>query len=393
MIKLGISQARALALRAQGLATPAPFGLGGAGVLRAIEHLGYVQIDTISVVERAHHHVVWSRVPDYRPAGLDALVAERRVFEYWSHAAAYLPMRDFRFSLPRMRSFRRRLHWADESPELRSAMRRVIARMRREGALKARDFETKEPSPPGFWTFTKIEKRAMHELWMRGDILVTAREGFQKIYDLADRVLPSGLDRTVPSEAEMADHLIFRGVEAQGVLREKEMRYLRGGALAAPIRRRLARAVREGRLVAVDVEGAEAPAYARTEDVENLPDPVEPDAVRILSPFDNLVIQRERLRWLFDFDYQIECYVPAPKRKFGHFVLPVLWGDRFVGRMEAKAARSEGVLRVVGLWFEPGFSGNRTLRKKWDEALERFAAFNGCTRGEMPRAVKACGAR
>jgi uncharacterized protein YcaQ len=384
VIKIGLSQARALALRAQGLAETNPFGSGPGAALRAIEHLGYVQIDTIAVVERAHHHVLWSRVPDYRPSAIDALIADRSVFEYWSHAAAYLPMRDYRFSLPRMRSFRRRLHWADDSPELRSAMRRVVARMRRDGPLKARDFDAKAPSPPGFWTFAKIEKRAMHELWMRGDIMVTAREGFQKVYDLTDRVLPPGLDRTVPSEAEMADHLIFRGAQAHGILREKEMRYLRGGALAGPIRRRLARAVREGRLVPVMVEGTDVPAYAGAESVENPPDAVESDEVRILSPFDNLVIQRERLRWLFGFDYQIECYVPAPKRKFGHFVLPLLWGDRFVGRLEAKAVRSERLLRVIGLWFEPGFSGNRTLRKKLEEALEQFAAFNGCQKWQGP---------
>ena len=365
-----------------------PFGRGPEAALRAVEHLGYVQIDTISVVERAHHHVLWSRVPDYRSKVIDSLLADRTVYEYWSHAAAYLPMSDFRFSLPRMRSFRRKLHWSDESPELRSAMRRVVGRIRKDGPLKARDFEAKEPSPPGFWTFTKIEKRAMHELWMRGDILVAGREGFQKVYDLTDRVLPAGLDRSVPNDAGMADHLIAQGLRAQGILREKEMRYLRGGALAGPVRRGLVRAVKEGRVVVLAVEGTTEPVYAGAEVVERLPEPIEPKEVRILSPFDNLVIQRERLRWLFGFDYQIECYVPAPKRKFGHFVLPLLWGDRFVGRLEAKAMRSEGVLRVIGLWFEPGFFGDRTLRKRLGEALERFAAFNGCTKLDWAESKK-----
>lgn len=384
-MNLSLEQARAVALKAQGLLEAAPFGLGRDAVLGAVEHLGYVQIDTISVVERAHHHVLWSRVPDYQPKAIDALLAEKTVFEYWSHAAAYLPIRDYRFSLPRMRVFRRKYHWSDETPELRSAMRRVVARMRRDGPLKARDFEAKEASPPGFWTFTKIEKRAMHELWMRGDIMVAGREGFQKVYDLTDRVLPSELDRSLPNDAAMADHLIAQGLRAHGIVRENELRYLRGGAITAPLRRRLAKAVKEGRIVAVKVEGADKPAYADAGLLENLPEPAERDQVRILSPFDNLVIQRERLRWLFGFDYQIECYVPAPKRKFGHFVLPLLWGDRFVGRLEAKALRSESVLRVIGLWFEPGFSGDRALRKKVGEALERFAAFNGCNRLDLPK--------
>jgi uncharacterized protein YcaQ len=149
VIKLSLPQARALALHAQGLAGGNPFGRGRAAARRVIEHLGYVQIDTLAVVERAHHHVLWSRVPDYGPADVETLVADRTVFEYWSHAAAYLPMRDFRFSLPRMRSFRRRLHWSDESPELRSAMRRVVARMRRDGPLKARILRPGNPARPG----------------------------------------------------------------------------------------------------------------------------------------------------------------------------------------------------------------------------------------------------
>lgn len=384
-MELSLAHARALTLKAQGLSEQEPFGLGRAAVQGAVEHLGYVQIDTISVVERAHHHVLWSRVPDYRPKDIDALLGGRSVFEYWSHAAAYLPIRDYRFSLPSMRVFRRKFHWSDETPELRSAMRRVVARMRKDGPLKARDFEAKEVSPPGFWTFTKIEKRAMHELWMRGDIMVAGREGFQKVYDLTDRVLPAGLDRSLPGDAEMADYLISQGLRAHGVIRENEMRYLRGGAISALLRRRLAKAVKAGYVVEVMVEGADKPAYVSAEALEDLPGSVERDQVRILSPFDNLVIQRERLRWLFGFDYQIECYVPAPKRKFGHFVLPLLWGDRFVGRLEAKAVRGEGVLRVIGIWFEPGFQCDRTLRKKVKEALERFAVFNGCSRLDLAK--------
>lgn len=375
---LSLAQARALALAAQGLHARPPFGSGKEAVLRAVEHLGYVQIDTISVVERAHHHVIWSRVQDYEPAMLDALQAERSIFEYWSHAAAYLPMHDFRFSLPRMRLFRRKFHWSDDSPELRRAMRRVIARIRRDGPLKARDFESKIPNAPGFWTFSKIEKRALHELWMRGDIMIARREGFQKTFDLADRVLPAGMDRSPPSAAEAADFLIDGTLRAHGVVREAEIRYLRGGAVAAAVRKRLALAVKKGRVVPIAVEGSDKPAYALPEMLEHPPGAVEAAEARILSPFDNLVIQRERLRWMFGFDYQIECYVPAAKRRYGHFVLPVLWGDRFATRLEAKALRGESRLVLTGLWFEPGFERNRKFRRALGEELARFASFNRC---------------
>lgn len=377
-LTLSAKQARTLALRAQGLDRPEPFGLGRMGALRAVEHLGYVQIDTISVVERAHHHVLWSRVPDYPPGGLDGLLSERSVFEYWSHAAAYLPMRDFRFSLPRMRSFRDRLHWTEDSPELRKAMREVVSRIRREGPLKARDFESKTKSPPGFWTFTKMEKRAMHELWMRGDLMVSGREGFQKIYDLTDRVLPPGVDRSPPSGSGVADFLIESTLRAHGIARESEMFYLRGGTVAAGVRNRLAVAVKKRRVTRVAVEGQEKPAYVLSETLGQLTTSDGNAEALILSPFDNLVIQRERLRWIFGFDYQIECYVPEAKRRYGHFVLPVLWGDQFAARLEAKAVRAESTLAVTGLWFEPGFEKNRGFRKALGQAIERFATFNRC---------------
>lgn len=230
--KMNLSQARIVALRAQGLNGAKTFGTGATAALNAIEHLGYVQIDTIAVVERAHHHILWSRVPDYSPELLRQLHAERRVFEYWSHAAAFLPMRDFRQSLRLMRSFRRKFHWSDDSPELRRAMRRVLARICSEGPLKARDFETKQVRDPGWWTFSKIEKRALHELWMRGDVMVASREGFQKSFDLTERVLPESIDRSMPSDAEAADFLIERTLQAHGLAREPELRYLRDGACA-----------------------------------------------------------------------------------------------------------------------------------------------------------------
>jgi uncharacterized protein YcaQ len=387
--KMDPSQARAIALRAQGLDGTTTFGSGKAGTLNAIEHLGYVQIDTISVVERAHHHMLWSRVPDYAPERLQELHTERRVFEYWSHAAAFLPMRDFRQSLPLMRSFRRKFHWSDDSPQLRRAMRRVLARIRSEGPLRARDFESREVRVPGSWTFSKIEKRALHELWMRGDVMIAGREGFQRSYDLTARALPENIDRSMPSEAEAADFLIERTLQAHGLAREPELRYLRDGAVAATIRKRLAHAVKQGRVVSVQVGDSGKLAYALTETLDRLPDAVESAEARILSPFDNFIIQRERIRWLFGFDYQLECYVPAAKRRYGHFVLPVLWGDRFAARLEAKALRERSKLVLTGLWFEPGYEKNRQFRQALRAALENFAAFNRC--GELDDALLSCG--
>ncbi len=376
--KIDLPQARAIALRAQGLNGATTFGSGKAGTLNAIEHLGYVQIDTISVVERAHHHMLWSRVPDYTPEWLRELHAERLVFEYWSHAAAFLPMRDFRQSLPLMRSFRRKFHWSDDSPDLRRAMRRILARIRREGALRARDFESKYVGVLDSWTFGKMERRALHELWMRGDLMVARRDGFQKSYDLAERVLPENIDRSTPTAEEAADFLIERTLQTHGLARQAEFGYLRDFTVAASIRKRLALALKQGRIVPVQVGELSKPAYALPETLEYVPDSVKATEARILSPFDNLVVQRERLRWLFDFNYQLESYVPVAKRRFGHFVLPVLWGERFAARLEAKALREESKLVLTGLWFEPGYQRDPRLRRALRAALENFAAFNRC---------------
>jgi uncharacterized protein len=297
------SQARAVALRAQGLGRLVSFESGVLGALSVIEHLGYVQIDTISVVERAHHHILWSRLPNYSPEWLAQLHAQRRVFEYWSHARAFLPMRDFRQSLPLMRSFRRKFHWSDDSPELRRAMRGVMRRIRSEGPLRARDFNSGEVVRAAVaWTFSKIEKRALHELWMRGDIMVASREGFQKSYDLKERVLPASVDRSLPTRVEAADLVIERTLQAHGVVREAEFSYLRDGVVAAALQTRLSHAIKSGRVVRVAVGDSSRPAYVLVETLDCPPCPSERREARILSPFDNLVIQRERLRCLFEFD-------------------------------------------------------------------------------------------
>jgi len=374
---LDLARARAIALRAQGLREEAPYGLGLDGARRALEHLGYVQIDTIAVVERAHHHVWWSRVPDYRPERTDELVRSGGAYEYWSHAASYLPMRDFRYSLPRMRHHAKELHWAEDSTELQRALKRVRKIISERGPVRARDFEESEPTRKGTWGSGKIERRALHELWMRGVLMIASREGFEKYYDLRERVLPSGVDVSLPRPTEVADFLIHRTLRAHGVAREAEMHYMQRGAFAATIRERLARAVKRGEIVAVQIDGTRKPAYAYPAMLEEVL-PEASRSARVLSPFDNAVIQRERLRWLFDFDYQIECYVPAPKRRYGHFVLPVLYGDNFVARLEAKAHRAKSTLEVTKVWPEPGFEKDAAFRQALQVELEKFAAFNGC---------------
>jgi hypothetical protein len=217
---------RRIALDRQGLLKTDCFGRGKRATLRAIEQLGYVQIDTISVVERAHHHVLWSRVPNYQPKFLDQLVAERKVFEYWFHAAAWLPMSDYRFALPRMAQINGERSWFEGID--RKLMHEILVRIEAEGPLRARDFEDTRASSTGWWDW-KPAKQALEQLFMQGELMVSGREGFQKRYDLPERVLPDTVDTRMPTMDEYASHLIETTLRAHGFASIKSMTYLRKG--------------------------------------------------------------------------------------------------------------------------------------------------------------------
>jgi uncharacterized protein len=389
-VKLPISQARRLALHSLGLLRRDPFGRGWRGAWRAIEHLGFIQLDTISVVERAHHHQLWSRVSNYRPADLERLITrERLVFEYWSHAAAYLPMSSYRYCLPRMRRYAEKLHWSEHSPELAASMQRVLDRIRGDGPLQSRDF-VGGPADGDFWGYSKVERRVFHELFMRGDIMVAGRTGFTKIFDLTERVLPSGMDLTMPTVEEMICHRIRETIRAQGVAALDQMGHLRS------LERRvlmqvLSGLIESGEVREVALRGIERTRYfAFAAALDRIPRSPAAGSIpaRILSPFDAGVIHRKHLRELFDFDYQIECYTPAAKRKYGYFSLPVLSDGVFIGRIDAKAERARRHLTVRNFVVEPEVKVP-AARSALLAALPEFAAFNGCETWSIARTTRA----
>lgn len=389
---LTISQARRIALHAALLDGRTRLPKGAAGVLRAIEHLGYVQLDTIAVVERAHNHTLWARVPDFAPAQLDALLGARRIFEYWGHAASFLPMADYRYYLPLMRRHREQPQpWVREQrAKVEQLMPQVLERIRDEGPRKAADFEHRREERGAWWDW-KPAKSALELLFWEGELMITARQGFQRVYDLTARVLPPGLDTREPDAAELGRFAVRRALTAMGVARERDIAgHLR---LGEPV---IAAALRElcaaGEVEQLSVAGKRHAYYAQAGELERLLAlrRTKP-RLHILSPFDNFAIHRDRMLQLFDFDYTIECYTPAHKRKYGYFNLPLLWGETIVGRLDAKAERKAKVLSVRGLWLEDGFSVSGEFTAALAAKLREFAQFNGCEQVRVEQAPAAIG--
>lgn len=376
---------RRIALARQGLHAAAPFGQGIDGVMRAIERLGYVQIDTLSVVERAHHHVLWSRVPGYDRGMLNQLVAERRIFEYWSHAASYLPMTDYRFRLPRMRAVRSggTSYYASADPKLMSL---ILDRIGQEGPMRMRQFQDSAAPRSGSWSWGPL-RRAFDRLFMQGDLMVVERRGMEKLFDLAERWLPADIDLRMPDAAEMARHLLDRALNAHGAVRRDQISYSRPGkAVVASLESEIARRLADGELT--ELKSDDGPPYLVSPQLLDTPARVDRQRLRILSPFDNSVIHRERLSQLFKLDYRLECYVPQSKRKFGYFCLPLLYRARFVGLVDCKADRAAGRLGIAGLHLASDLENHVPFARSLTIALLHFAQFNGCAEIEGSRAVR-----
>ncbi|MEM6722813.1 MAG: crosslink repair DNA glycosylase YcaQ family protein [Bacteroidota bacterium] len=373
MIELSKAQARKINLFAQGLAQRQSFGKGKSGALKAIQQLGYLQIDTISVVARAHHHTLWTRVPNYQTEHLFRLLnTDRTIFEYWAHAASFLPMDSFRFSLPRKKYLREGgKHWWPDDPKTEAY---VLDRIRAEGPLRSKDFQNQGVNSG--WFDWKPTTKSLNKLFMQGQLMITAREGFQKVYDLTERVLPEGVNTTRPSETEFAEHLIHLHLNAQGFTRDKEVGHLRKGK-GPLIRQTLLDLAEAKTIVLIRIKGSDYEWYTKPEYLELANKRYGSRQIKLLCPFDNLIIQRHRPQDLFGFDYKLECYVPEPKRVVGYYALPVLFGDRFVAQIDAKADRKRKIFEIRNFQIE-----DARERSIWQPKLEAelaiYAQFNGC---------------
>jgi uncharacterized protein len=372
------TEARRIWLHAQRLDAPVPFGDGPLAVAAAVEHLGYVQIDTINVIERCHHHILYSRIPDYRRADLrQAQSIDRSVFEYWTHALSYVPAKDFRFFLPAMKLHKREGHrwFSSVSP---ADTRKVMRLLRRDGALTIRDIEDDVlTEKEHLWASRKPSKRALQLAFYSGEVTIAERTGMLKTYELMTRHF--GWDKLPKpaSATEVSAYLLDRALRAQGIVSLDSICHLDAPSKAS-IRRLIDARVRRKELVALALEGAgKQEHWARPEVLEPVGEG-DPGLVHILSPFDPLIIQRKRTELFFGYGHRFEAYVPKEKRQFGYFALPVLVGENIVAVVDLKTDRKNRKL-LMQKWSWIGKGAVRGARKDFkrriEEELDRFERF------------------
>lgn len=374
------TEARRIWLQAQRLDVSTPFGEGPAAVAAAVEHLGYVQIDTINVIERCHHHILYSRIPAYRRADLkQAQSVDKSVFEYWTHALSYVPSKDFRFFMPLMREHRREGHqwYASVTP----ADTRKVMRLIKAGPLTIRDIEDDVlTEKQHLWQSRKPSKHALQLAFYTGTVTVSERTGMLKTYELMGRHFGWDKPPKPASASEVAAYLLDRSLRSQGVVSLDSICHLDAPGKAA-VRRIIEARLRRNELVAVAIDGAgKQEHWARPESLQREEQGAQPALVHILSPFDPLIIQRKRSELIFGYSHKFEAYVPRAKRVFGYFALPVLVDDEIVAAIDLKTDRqSRKLLMQKWSWVGPGKAARgearKALKRRIEEELDRFEKF------------------
>lgn len=388
-------QARHLLLDLQGLTRKPAAPLPKEELRALIGKLGYLQLDSVNAVERAHHMMLFSRAEKYKREDLHGLhESDRALFEHWTHDACLIPIEFYPYWQERFKATRQKLKdgaWKTRlGPHGPKIIKNVKQRIEKEGPLMARDFEDKGAG--GWWGWGP-SKTALEFLWRTGDLAISRREGFQKVYDLAERVIPEGHRTHTPSAAAIRDWKCREALKRLGTATPGEIAAFWDSLPPAEVKKWLAENARA--LCEVEITGADGTkraALAFKDIEERLEAPAPPTRLRFLSPFDPVLRDRKRAERIFGFDYRIEIFVPEKKRQYGYYVLPILEGARFTGRADMKVHRKEGVLEVKGLWLEPGVKWTSAREEAFRKALARLAKFSNAetikTDAAIRRAIK-----
>jgi uncharacterized protein YcaQ len=352
-----------------------------------VEHLertGGVQLDSVNALERAHYTTLWSRFGGYDRAIVDRWAYEERLAnEFIAHEACLVPASRLPLDRRFMRDFDPQNEWFRHFKVDERVKRRVADRIRREGPLESADFKQNNHQSGAWWGW-KEEKLALEWLYRRGRLAVTRRNAFRRVYDLAARVYPKA---PLASRREYEDSWLFVGLSGNGVAPERHLHnYMTAPRLKAPARREVvARNLKAKRIVAVEVEGLKGPCYATPETLDRLRRLPEPEGTHLLCPFDSLLWQRDRAEDLLGFNYRIEIYVPAPKRVFGYYVLPVLHDGRLVARVDPKFDRKAGRLQIRAIHVERGVKPDARFKAGLADALRDLADWLGAEGIDLPR--------
>jgi uncharacterized protein YcaQ len=379
-LNFSLAAARALHLAAQGLLQPRRRKAHKADVLEAIRAMGVLQIDTIHVVARSPYLVLWSRLGDYPQAWLEEHLAEGALFEYWAHEACFVPIEDYRLLRHRMvdpaaMGWKYSAKWMHER---RADVQRVLQHIRSNGPVRSADFERTDGKGGGWWQW-KPEKRSLEVLFTAGELMIARRHNFQRVYDLAERVLPGWDDSRMPDMDQTRREMALKTVRALGLARSSWVAdYYR----TKPPRADLEALADEGLLLRARVDGWKDTVYLHHELADlaqaAAQGSLSPTLSTILSPFDPVVWDRRRALDLFDFDYRLECYTPAEKRRYGYFTLPILRRGALVGRIDAKAHRRSGIFELKNLALEPGTRVSDRFVRDVAGAVQRLANWHGC---------------
>jgi uncharacterized protein YcaQ len=384
-VRISLQQARNLHLAVQGLLKMPRARATRARLLAAIAQMRLLQIDTIHVVARSPYLVLFSRVGNYAPRWLDELLVRTAIFECWAHEACFAPIADY--PLHRGQFAARSNHWAHRRAaqmhrEHRAGMDRLLAHVREHGAVKSADFERPdEDKGAGGWWGWKDEKRWLEAWFALGELMIARRESFQRVYDLRERVLArTRIGITELSPADVQHEFVLGAVRALGITQARWIAdYFRTGRKHKDSD--LQQYVDRGDLIRVAVSDWEAPGYVHREHLPLLRraqrSGLRATHTTLLSPFDPVVWDRARARAIFGFDYTLECYMPGHKRRYGYFVLPILYCGRLIGRLDAKAHRGDGLFEIKALYLESGVKTDDALAADVARAIKASADWHG----------------
>ncbi|MBI3678200.1 MAG: YcaQ family DNA glycosylase [Proteobacteria bacterium] len=369
--------ARALILSRSGLSGVRQEG-GTKALAPLIQTLGYVQLDSIRIVERAHHHILYARHTAYRPRHLERLQAKSpALFEHWTHDSSLIPLEHYphwhhRFTHAKSRIAEWRERFGDDR-----VLKTVRDHVEEKGASRARDFAHLGGRTGPWWGWGPA-KAALEYLWRTGELAVLERDGFEKVYDLAERSIPAALRKEKPSRGDTMHWACNEALDRLGAATPRMIADFWGHASIPEAAKWIESEKKKGRLIDVLLQGAAGrrgfAAVARP-DIEAAlaKQPAPTSRLRVLSPFDPVLRDRARSERIFGFDYRIEVFVPGPKRKFGYYVFPLLEGSRFVGRIDMKAERDKDRLAVKALWMEPRLSFSKARKSTLENELARQA--------------------